>query len=37
VPSGTITFDETRNPVKGAVINVYKNGEPDYLTTINPN
>lgn len=37
VPSGTITFDENRNPVKGAVINVYKNGEPSYFTTINPN
>jgi branched-chain amino acid transport system substrate-binding protein len=37
VPSGTITFDETRNPVKGAVINVYKNGQPDYVTTVNPN
>lgn len=37
VPSGTITFDETRNPVKGAVINVYKNGTPDYVTTVNPN
>lgn len=37
VPSGTITFDDTRNPVKGAVINVYKNGTPDYVTTVNPN
>lgn len=37
VPSGTITFDENRNPKKGAVINIYKNGEPTYFTTINPN
>ena len=36
VPSGTITFDANRNPVKGAVINVYKNAQPSYVTTINP-
>ncbi|HYF84048.1 MAG TPA: ABC transporter substrate-binding protein [Clostridia bacterium] len=37
VPSGTITFDANRNPVKGAVVNVYKGGVPSYVTTINPN
>jgi len=37
VPSGTITFDENRNPVKGAVVNVYKAGVPSYVTTVNPN
>jgi len=37
VPSGTITFDENRNPVKGAVVNVYKGGVPSYVTTVNPN
>jgi hypothetical protein len=36
VPSGSITFDANRNPVKGAVVNVYKNGTPSYVTTVKP-
>lgn len=36
VPSGSITFDESRNPVKGAVVMVYKDGKPSYVTTVNP-
>ena len=36
VPSGAVTFDENRNPVKGAVIMSYKGGVPTYVTTINP-
>ena len=36
VPSGSITFDANRNPIKGAVIMVYKDGIPTYLTSINP-
>lgn len=36
VPSGSITFDESRNPIKGAVIMTYVNGEKKYVTTVNP-
>lgn len=36
VPSGSISFDENRNPVKSAVIMMYKDGTPTYVTTINP-
>ncbi len=36
VPSGAVTFDENRNPIKGAVIMTYKDGAPAYVTTVNP-
>lgn len=36
LPSGTISFDENRNPIKGAVIMAYKDGVPVYVTSINP-
>lgn len=36
VPSGTITFDENRNPIKGAVIMQFQNGVSTYVTSINP-
>lgn len=36
VPSGTITFDENRNPIKGAVILQFRDGVSHYVTSINP-
>jgi len=36
VPSGAVTFDQNRNPIKGAVIMNYKDGVPAYVTTVNP-
>lgn len=36
LPSGKVTFDANRNPVKGAVIMMYKGGAPTYVTSINP-
>jgi branched-chain amino acid transport system substrate-binding protein len=36
VPSGNITFDQNRNPIKGAVVMSYKNGVPTYVTSVNP-
>ncbi len=36
VPSGKVTFDKNRNPIKGAVVMTYKDGVPSYVTTINP-
>lgn len=36
VPSGAVTFDANRNPIKGAVIMTYKDGVPTYVTTVNP-
>jgi branched-chain amino acid transport system substrate-binding protein len=36
LPSGTVTFDENRNPIKGAVVMAYKDGVPVYVTSINP-
>ncbi len=36
VPSGKVTFDQNRNPIKGAVVMTYKDGVPSYVTTINP-
>ena len=34
--TGNITFDENRNPIKSAVILQIKNGQQQYLTTVNP-
>lgn len=36
VPSGTISFDENRNPVKGAVILQFQDGVSKYVTSVNP-
>lgn len=37
LPSGKITFDANRNPIKGAtILKINKNGEPVYETTVNP-
>ena len=34
--TGKISFDENRNPIKSAVILEIKNGQQQYLTTVNP-
>jgi branched-chain amino acid transport system substrate-binding protein len=34
--TGKISFDEIRNPIKSAVILQIKNGQQQYLTTVNP-
>lgn len=36
LPSGPLRFDENRNPIKGAVIQRYKDGVPTYVTAIDP-
>ena len=36
LPSGTVTFDENRNPNKAAVIMQYQDGVGSYVTTIQP-
>lgn len=36
LPSGSVSFDANRNPVKGAVVMTYKGGATSYVTSINP-
>lgn len=36
LPSGKITFDANRNPIKGATVLMIKNGVPTYEATVNP-
>jgi branched-chain amino acid transport system substrate-binding protein len=36
LPSGNVTFGADRNPIKGAVVMSYKNGETVFVTSVNP-
>lgn len=36
VPSGTISFDENRNPIKGAVVLQFQDGVSKFITSVNP-
>jgi len=36
LPSGSVTFDANRNPIKGAVVMMYKDGKPSYVMTVSP-